>query len=74
MNNSFTAPTTYFLQEGRENLQECLKVAFQAALQQGINKIIIFTAYGDGVKFAFDLFCTRPEYAHIKLIAVTFPA
>jgi uncharacterized protein len=74
MNNSFTAPTTYFLQEGRDNLQECLKVSFQAAVQQGIDKMIIFTAYGEGVKIALEQFCSDPEYQHIKLVAVTFPA
>jgi uncharacterized protein len=72
--NSFTAPTTYFLQEGRDNLHECLKVSFQAAVQQGIDKMIIFTAYGDGVKIALEQFCSSPEYEHIKLVAVTFPA
>jgi uncharacterized protein len=74
MTKSFIAPTTYFLQEGRENLEECLKVAFQAAVQHEIKKIVIFTAYGDGVKMALDLFLQREEYADIKLVAVTFPA
>lgn len=74
MNNSFTATTTYFLQEGHDNLQECLKVAFQAAAQQGINRVIIFTAYGEGIKVAQEQFCSQPEYEHIKLVAVTFPA
>jgi len=74
MTKSFIAPTTYFLQEGRENLVDCLKVAFQASAQQGIHKIIIFTAYGEGVKLAIEDFCSRPEYANIRLVAVTFPA
>ena len=74
MTKSFVAPTTYFLQEGRENLADCLKVAFQASLQQGIPKIVIFTAYGDGVKLAIENFCSQPEYKHISLVAVTFPA
>lgn len=74
MNNSFTAPTTYFLQEGRENLPECLKVAFQAAVQQSVHKLVIFTAYGEGIKLAIETFCCQEEYAHIKLVAVTFPA
>lgn len=74
MTKSFVAPTTYFLQEGRENLADCLKVAFQASLQQGIPKIVIFTAYGEGVKVAINDFCSQPEYSHISLVAVTFPA
>jgi hypothetical protein len=74
MTKSFIAPTTYFLQEGRENLEDCLKVAFQAAVQHEVRTIIIFTAYGDGVKMALDQFCQRKEYEHIRLVAVTFPA
>jgi hypothetical protein len=74
MAKSFIAPTTYFLQEGRENLKDCLKIAFQAAIQHQVSKIIIFTAYGEGVKLALDEFCIEPEYADIKLVAVTFPA
>jgi hypothetical protein len=74
MNKNFIAPTTYFLQEGRENLDECLKVAFQAAAQQGISKLVIFTAFGEGIKRAQEYFCCLDEYAHIKLVGVTFPA
>jgi hypothetical protein len=74
MNRSFIAPTTYFLQEGRENLDECLKIAFQAAAQQGIGKVVIFTAFGEGIKRAQENFCSLDEYAHIRLVGVTFPA
>lgn len=74
MAKSFIAPTTYFLQEGRENLAECLKVAFQAAVQHKITKVIIFTARGEGVKLALEDFCSQPDYSHIRLVAVSFPA
>jgi hypothetical protein len=74
MNKSFIAQTTYFLQEGRENLDDCLKIAFQASVQQGIEKLVIFTAYGEGVKRAIENFCIREEFLHTKLVAVTFPA
>jgi uncharacterized protein len=74
MNNSFIAQTTYFLQEGRENLDDCLKIAFQAAMQQRIGKLVIYTAYGEGVKRAIENFCSQEEYSHIRLVAVTFPA
>src|SRR5581483_10111553 len=73
MTKSFIAPTTYFLQEGRENLPDCLKLAFQAAVQHEVTTIVIFTAYGEGVKLALEKFSKRPEYEHIKLVAVTFP-
>lgn len=74
MEKQFTAPTTYFLQEGRENLRECLAVAFLAAKQQNISKLVIFTSRGEGVRMALDSFCTQPEYSHIGLVAVRFPA
>jgi hypothetical protein len=74
MTKSFIAQTTYFLQEGRENLDDCLKIAFQAAVQQDIGKLVIFTAYGEGIKRAVENFCNQDEYSHIGLVAVTFPS
>ena len=74
MAKHFVAPTTYFLQEGRENMEECLKVAFQAAVQHDIQKLVIFTAKGDGVRKAVELRGTQAEFASRELIAVTFPA
>jgi hypothetical protein len=73
MQQHFTASITYFLQEGREGLPECLKIAFQAAKQQHVDKVIIFTAQGAGVQLAAESYCSRDEYKHIKIVAVTFP-
>lgn len=69
----FSAATTYFLQEGRDNLRECLKSVFQTAKVQNITKLVIFTARGEGVRLALDEFCSLDEYKHVKLVAVTFP-
>jgi hypothetical protein len=69
----FDLSTTYFLQEGRENTRECLKVAFQAAKQQSISKLVIFTARGEGIRIALQDFCSQDEYKNIRLVAVTFP-
>jgi hypothetical protein len=74
MPKQFTAPTLYFLQEGHDNLRECLGVSFHAALQQNVSRLVIFTARGEGVRLALEHFCTLPEYSHIKIVAVTFPA
>lgn len=74
MQKQFTGQTVYFLQEGRENLLECLKLAFQAAKQQNVGTIVIFTAAGEGVRVALETFCVAPEYQQIKLVAVTFPS
>ena len=73
MRPHFETSITYFLQEGRDNLPECLKIAFQAAKQQSIDKVIIFTARGEGVQLALEQFCTQEEYQKIKVVAVTFP-
>jgi hypothetical protein len=70
----FIAPTTYFLQEGRENLRECLKVAFQAARVQNVSKLVVFTARGEGVRIALEEFCFLDENKHVRLVATTFPA
>jgi uncharacterized protein len=73
MPGQFTAPTTYFMQEGRENLPECLKLAFNAAKKQNITKILIFTSRGEGVRMALENFSSQADYQHIQIIAVTFP-
>ncbi|MGB8013581.1 MAG: hypothetical protein WCF68_18360 [Terriglobales bacterium] len=73
MESFFRAPITYFLKEGRENLPECLRIAFEAAKQQNVEKIVIFTAQGEGVKLAIEGFCSQSEYKDMRLVAVTFP-
>lgn len=73
MTHSFQYPTEYFLQEGKENLVNCLQKTFDAALAHKIEKIIIFTSAGKGILMALREYCTKAQYSHIKLIAVTFP-
>jgi hypothetical protein len=73
MPNSFEHETTYFWQEGKVNLHDCLQISFEAAKRFDISKIVIFTGVGQGVKEAYNDFLTQDEYRHIKLVAVTFP-
>jgi hypothetical protein len=73
MEKQFISPTVYFLQEGKENLRECLKVAFQSAKQQNVSKIIIFTAKGEGVRIAVESHLSQEEFSKIKVVAVAFP-
>ena len=73
MQSHFRAPTTYFLAEGKENLTECLAVAFDAAREHDIGKIIIFTAEGEGIRLAIENFRSQPQFQGIKLVGVTFP-
>lgn len=74
MDIKFSAPTTYFLSEGRDNLRECLAIAFEAARQQNIGKIIIFTAEGEGIRLALEEFSLSPRYSKTRLVGVTFPS
>lgn len=73
MDTSFTTSTTYFLQEGKENLEETLAITFRAAKEHKIGKVVIFTAKGEGIRIATEKFSTNPDYQNIKLVAVTFP-
>jgi uncharacterized protein len=73
MATSFTASIEYFSSEGRENLRGCLRASFEAAVRHNLQRIVIFTGVGEGVKIALEEFITQAEYSHIKLVAVTFP-
>jgi uncharacterized protein len=73
MNNCFEHNTTYFLQEGKANLRECLRLSFEAAAKHDISKIVIFTGAGEGVKIAYNDFISQEQYSHIQIVAATFP-
>ena len=73
MATSFTASIEYFSSEGRENLRGCLRASFEAAVRHDLQRIVIFTGVGEGVKIALEEFIIRAEYSHIKLVGVTFP-
>jgi hypothetical protein len=74
MMDEYDYQTKYFLQEGKGNLGQCLQVTFDAAVAHSIKKIIIFTSVGEGVKRAILDYRSQEKYAHIQLIAVTFPS
>jgi hypothetical protein len=63
----------YFPNEGKENLDGCLRTAFSAAVRHGIRKIVIFTARGEGLEAALLLRESSPEFSHVLLVGVTFP-
>ena len=70
---SFQSPSTYFLHEGKENLRECIRISFEAAVTHDVKKLVIFTALGEGVKIAIQEFLPRPEFKGIVVVAVGFP-
>jgi len=73
MAKCFEHNTTYFWNEGKVNLHDCLRISFEAAKSHDVTKIVIFTGIGEGVRAAFDNFLSLEEYQHIKVVAVTFP-
>jgi hypothetical protein len=73
MASCFDHNTTYFWREGKPNLHDCLRISFEAAKRHDVRKIVIFTGAGAGVRAAVDDFLSQSEYAHIQLVAVTFP-
>jgi hypothetical protein len=70
--NQVTESITYFPEEGRNNLGECLRLSFETALQYGLDKVIIFTGFGDGLLEAIDTYLSQESYSHIRLVGVTF--
>lgn len=70
---NYKGQTTYFLTEGKANLQECLKRSFKHALDAGIRHIIVFTGNGEGLELACRKYLKIDEYKGIQLIGVSFP-
>jgi len=73
MPNSISATIDYFFHEGKENLDDCLRLSFEAAARREVRKIVIFTGIGQGPKLAIEKFCSQPCFSGIQVIAVTFP-
>lgn len=69
----FEYNTTYFWQEGKTNLQDCLRIAFEAAKTHEVKTIVIFTGVGEGVRTAHQDFISQEQYSDIRIVAVTFP-
>jgi hypothetical protein len=72
MPSCFDHNTTYFWQEGKANLNDCLRISFEAAKRHDVTKLVIFTAIGEGVKTAHRDFISQEQYAHMEIVAVTF--
>jgi hypothetical protein len=69
----FISNTTYFLQEGKENLDECIRLALEAAAEHGIRKVLVFTGAGEGLRKAEEVRGGHKRYQNICLVGVTFP-
>jgi len=76
MQSQITVPVTYYLQEGKANLRQTIEIAVTAARAHRINKLVIFTSQGDGVRIALDILAqptSEAETSKIGLVGVTFP-
>jgi hypothetical protein len=73
MPNSISSVIEYFFHEGKENVEECLRIAFEAAVLRDVRKLVIFTGVGEGPKIALEKFRSQEIYSQIEIIAVTFP-
>ncbi len=73
MPNSYNSDIEYFFHEGKENLKDCLRVAFHAAVARDIKKIVVFTGVGEGPRIAIEKYLSQSVFKGIQLIAVTFP-
>lgn len=73
MPNSIQGNIEYFFSEGKENLNECLRIAFETALLRDVKKLVIFTGVGLGPKIAIEKFLEQDIYKDVSIIAVTFP-
>jgi hypothetical protein len=69
----FETTITYFLQEGRDNLQDSLRISFEAALNHDITKLLIFTAEGLGVRLALEKRAAEERFSRIGIVGITFP-
>jgi hypothetical protein len=65
--------TLYLPGEGRAHLRACMTQTFKACAQAGIERIVIFTATGEGPLYAVRRFLPRPTYRNLRLLAVTLP-
>lgn len=66
--------TTYVGGEGRDHLGACMEATFQYCRDHAVSVLVIYTATGDGPALAVDRFLTQPQYANIRVVAVTPPA
>jgi len=73
MPNSIKGEIEYFFEEGKDNLEECLRAAYETAVLRNVRTLVIFTGIGEGPKIALEKYRSQPDYADIKIIAVTFP-
>jgi hypothetical protein len=70
--NQVVDSITYFAEEGKNNLSECLRLSFETVVRFGLEKLVIFTGVGEGIQQAIDEYLSQDAYRHIRVVGVTF--
>jgi hypothetical protein len=65
--------TTYYLAEGKANLEESIRLSFNRAVQTGVEKILIFTVNGEGLEIACRNYLSEARFKKIRVIGISFP-
>ena len=73
MPNSFNSEIEYFFHEGKENLRDCLRIAFDTAVSRDVKTIVMFTGVGEGPEIAVREYLSQAAFKDVRVIAVTFP-
>lgn len=68
----YRASTTYFLTEGRSNLADCVRLSVRQAQRAGLEKIVMFTANGEGLELACKEIEGINDSTPLRLIGVSF--
>jgi hypothetical protein len=71
---SHSEVTYYLAGEGREFMQECIRLSAAACLRLSVRTMIIFTGTGEGLRFAASEILPQPPYEDLHLVGVTPPA
>jgi hypothetical protein len=66
--------TTYFDNEGRDSMQECITHAFEWCVVEHIGAIVIFSGTGEGPLFAGKELLPQSRFSTMRVVAVTPPS
>jgi hypothetical protein len=69
-----TLTTVYVPGEGRHQLDECMEATFAYCRDHEIGAVVIYTSNGEGPCRAVERFQQSPDFASIRIVAVTPPA
>lgn len=66
--------TTYFGEEGRASMKECIHRSAEWAVEHALETLVIFTGTGEGPYYAAKELLVRERFATLRVVAVTPPS